>query len=217
MQCAMHVKPEVRFNWSYLKLVKQQGQAGRAQGWLLLDWLPIKVMAMKICNGLLWYAIYICIVFGGARWRQCASGGCPNRFASSSELSEFLHHIVTQFPIKMQRAVSSSGHRHLEFCEVPAVPTADIENKPEAATTELPLEVKLGVGPEVELGRVVAQITRTLGSAESWLQASRLAICINKTWSLSRVLASSLPAAVAAAAAVGQFVIPVPGLGLGCP
>lgn len=141
MQCAMHVKPEVRFNWSYLKLVKQQGQAGRAQGWLLLDWLPIKVMAMKICNGLLWYAIYIFIVFGGARWRQCSSGGCPNRFASSSELSEFLHHIVTQFPIKMQRAVSSSGHRHLEFCEVPAVPTADIENKPEAATTELQLKL----------------------------------------------------------------------------
>lgn len=128
-------------------------------------------MAMKICNGLLWYADYIFKVFGGARWRQlqCASGGCPNRFASSSELSEFLHHIVTQFPIKMQQAVSSSGHRHLEFCEVPAVPTADIENEPGAATTELQLKLNWEStwNLDLELGRVVAQITRTLGSAES--------------------------------------------------
>lgn len=127
-------------------------------------------MAMKICNGLLWYADYIFKVFGGARWRQwSASGGCPNRFASSSELSEFLHHIVTQFPIKMQQAVSSSGHRHLEFCEVPAVPTADIENKPGAATTELQLKLNWEStwNLDLELGRVVAQITRTLGSAES--------------------------------------------------
>lgn len=124
-------------------------------------------MGMKICNGLLWYADYIFKVFGGARWRQCASGGCPNRFASSSELSEFLQHIVTQFPIKMQQAVSSSGHRHREFCEVPAVPTADIENKPGAATTELQLKLNWESNLKLELGRVVAQITRTLGSAES--------------------------------------------------
>lgn len=125
---------------------------------------------MKICNGPLWYADYIFKVFGGARWRQwSASGGCPNRFASSSELSEFLHHIVTQFPIKMQQAVSSSGHRHLEFCEVPAVPTADIENEPGAATTELQLKLNWEStwNLDLELGRVVAQITRTLGSAES--------------------------------------------------